>query len=257
MKVFIIFFQIFILHFLLFDNLGYLSNSNNYCLDKYKDSLLNQSDVIDIDLDKYKPNEIQYNPFKEHKIFDRINEIDTLDITKNIKSILKSYIYIPAKTDYDVDLILSSVFILKNDKLIFRKDSVLSTGIYEFVEKDSILSIPLINKQSPDNFNSKTDLYLIFLRKNETRCVQKSLTNTANAFFSLKSNNLFYLDNNNLFKYDYISNTKKLSVRFINDYFILGIKLISENSANVIFIKDIFDHKIFKVEIIFNKNLFF
>lgn len=216
----------------------------------------NTFSLKEINLEDYKPKKIADVPQIEHKLFEKIKQVDTLFIAKNIKCIKKSTILIPAKDEFSNEKILSVESIYYKDKLIFSLDSVITVSMFDYMKDNSQITFVNFKDQNPDNFETTSDLYYINMEKSRTEIIKSNITNTTNAPFSLSGKYIIYFDNNVLNKFNLESKSQESILKITNNYIPYFIKIINSKSITLAFFKDISEGQLYKTTIIFEEDVF-
>lgn len=209
-------------------------------------SSVRTSDIINniskgekVDLDTCKTEKVDfYKEFITHKNFDHIDEKDTIYIAHNLISVKTSRYF---TKNNGVDNFLSQIKIYYNEKLIFSKDSILTTGMFYFEKSKKILSIPIIVNQNIDDLTTETVLYICDLNNESYKKINHILINSSFALICSDGKTLIFNNRNELFKYNIINKEKEKVVIFNNPIISIYKIKVKDNYLEVFYFKNFSD----------------
>jgi hypothetical protein len=135
---------------------------------------------------------------------------------------------------------------------------VSATGVFEYNEREHLLTFSIITGQSDGDLTTTSDVYLVNTVSKKYKCLKKSLGNSVNAFFSINGESLFYLNDSLLYKYSIVDFTEKPVMKIINEkqYILLDFNIVTDSSFNILYVRnpsldgaDISDDKIYKIQV--------
>jgi len=192
--------------------------------------------VINVDLDTCNNEKVNfYKIFITHKNFDKIGDVDTLQVSDNILSI-KTAKYITGNDD--TELCLSQLEIFYKNRKIFSKDSILTTGMFFYEKNKQLLTIPVIINQNSDNLSTETVLYICDLTNGEIKKINGVLINSSFALICCETRSLLFNNGDKLLLYNLQTNKEQVIYNFDNPLLSIFRLSLKDDYLEIYYFKD-------------------
>jgi len=193
---------------------------------------LNQA--INIDLDTCSTVNVDFdNVFITHRNFDSVGEKDTLFIANNLISVKTSKYLVGEE-----EACLSQIEIFYNNERVFYKDSILTTGMYDYSLEKGLITIPLIISQNIDNLSTETFLYILNLKNFEVQEINETLINSSFSLICSSGGKILYNNSDKLISFDLLSSKKEVVFNFDNPIISIFKLDVKDDNLEIFYFKD-------------------